>query len=104
MKVCTILPLCRACNFCPGHDHLSADTIINNGHTIQVNIGDSSVLGYGNTNYRLLQFHFHHPSEHLIGGKSFPMEVHFVHANAASSLAVIGALMTGGRANPVFNK
>src|SRR6266849_3631697 len=46
-----------------------------------VDIGDSSVLGFGNTNYRLLQFHFHRPSEHLIGGKSFPMEAHFVHAN-----------------------
>src|SRR5882757_1349850 len=77
-----------------------ADTIVNNGHTIQVNIGDSSVLGFGNTNYRLLQFHFHRPSEHLIGGKSFPMEVHFVHANAAGSLAVIGVLMATGRANP----
>src|SRR5712672_522620 len=43
-----------------------ADTIVNNGHTIQVNIGDSSMLGYGNTNYRFLQFHFHRPSEHLI--------------------------------------
>ncbi len=81
-----------------------ADTIVNNGHTIQLNLGDSSILGYGGTNYRLLQFHFHHPSEHLIGGKSFAMEVHFVHANAAGSLAVIGVLMATGRANAVFNK
>ena len=80
------------------------ETIVNNGHTIQVNLGESSVLAYGNTNYRLVQFHFHHPSEHLIGGKGFPMEAHFVHANAAGSLAVIGALMTAGRANPVFSR
>jgi carbonic anhydrase len=61
----------------------NADTIVNNGHTIQVNMGDSSVLAVGDGgNYRLVQFHFHRPSEHLIGGKSFPMEVHFVHANA----------------------
>ncbi|TMJ28542.1 MAG: carbonic anhydrase [Alphaproteobacteria bacterium] len=81
-----------------------ADTIVNNGHTIQLNMGETSVLGYGNTNYRLLQFHFHHPSEHLIAGKLFPMEVHFVHANAAGSLAVIGVLMAAGRANAAFNK
>ena len=78
--------------------------VIDNGHTIQVNIGDSSVLGFGNTNYRLLQFHFHRPSEHLIGGKSFPMEAHFVHANTKGSLAVIGVLISTGRPNPVFNK
>jgi carbonic anhydrase len=83
----------------------TTDTIVNNGHTIQVNIGDSSVLSIGDgRNYRLLQFHFHHPSEHLIAGKSFPMEVHFVHANPAGSLAVIGVMMTTGRANAVFNK
>jgi carbonic anhydrase len=33
-------------------------------------------LTFGGGPYRLLQFHFHHPSEHLIGGKSFPMEAH----------------------------
>ncbi|HEY2186645.1 MAG TPA: carbonic anhydrase [Xanthobacteraceae bacterium] len=81
-----------------------ADSIVNNGHTIQVNMGDTSVLGYANANYRLVQFHFHHPSEHLIAGKSFAMETHFVHANAAGGLAVIGALMTPGRANAVFSK
>jgi len=81
-----------------------ADTIVNNGHTIQLNGGDTSVLEYGNTRYRLVQFHFHYPSEHLIGGQQFAMEVHFVHANAAGSLAVIGVLMKIGLSNPVFRK
>jgi carbonic anhydrase len=81
----------------------SADTIVNNGHTIQLNMGDSSVLSIGGGSYRLVQFHFHHPSEHKIGGKSFPMEVHFVHANAAGSLAV-GVLMATGKPNPTFSK
>jgi len=81
-----------------------ADTIVNNGHTIQVNLGDTSVLEYANANYRLVQFHFHHPIEHLIAGKSVAMEVHFVHANAAGARAAIGVLMTPGRANTVFSK
>ena len=51
-----------------------------------------------------MQFHFHHPSEHLIAGKSFAMEADFVHANAAGSLAVVGALMTPGRTNAAFKK
>jgi carbonic anhydrase len=81
-----------------------ADTIVNNGHTIQVNYEKGSTLKVGAESYTLLQFHFHHPSEHLINGKNFPMEVHFVHRNAAGSLAVIGVLMTGGKPNATFSK
>jgi carbonic anhydrase len=32
------------------------------------------------------------------------MEVHFVHANAAGALSVIGVLMATGKPNPVFSK
>jgi carbonic anhydrase len=80
------------------------DTIVNNGHTIQLNLKDGGALEVGTDRYTLVQFHFHHPSEHLIHDKGFPMEVHFVHKNAAGSLGVIGVLMTIGKANPVFAK
>jgi carbonic anhydrase len=82
----------------------NADTIVNNGHTIQLNFEQGSTLTVGKDSYALLQFHFHHPSEHLIGGKSFPMEAHFVHRNFAGNLAVVGALMTAGRPNAAFGK
>jgi carbonic anhydrase len=81
-----------------------ADTVVNNGHTIQVNCGDGSTLIGPSGSYRLVQFHFHHPSEHLIGGKSFAMEAHFVHANATGGLAVVGVLIATGKPNPVFSK
>ena len=82
----------------------TADTIVNNGHTIQLNVGQGGTLTFRGGNYSLVQFHFHHPSEHLIGGKSFPMEVHFVHAHASGALAVVGALIVAGKPNPVFHK
>jgi carbonic anhydrase len=81
-----------------------ADTILNNGHTIQLNFTEGSTLSVGKENFSLLQFHFHRPSEHKIAGKSFPMEVHFVHRSAAGALGVIGVLMTTGKANPAFAK
>lgn len=82
----------------------AVDTIENNGHTIQLNAGDASILQVGSGgNFRLVQFHFHRPSEHTVNGASFPMEVHFVHANAAGNLTVIGVLMTAGKLNKVFN-
>ena len=82
----------------------TADTIVNNGHTIQLNAAKGSTLTFGGGPYELLQFHFHRPSEHLIGGKSFPMEAHFVHADASGGLAVVGALMVAGKPNPVFSR
>ncbi len=82
----------------------NADTIVNNGHTIQVNFSQGSTLTLGKEPYKLLQFHFHRPSEHLIGGKNFPMEAHFVHQHASGGLAVVGVLMATGKPNAVFNK
>lgn len=82
----------------------TADTIVNNGHTIQLNFASGSTLNVGDGSYALLQFHFHRPSEHLIGGKNFPMEAHFVHRNAAGGLAVVGVLMAAGKANATFSK
>jgi carbonic anhydrase len=81
-----------------------ADTIVNNGHTIQVNIAEGSTLAVGGDKSTLLQFHFHRPSEHLIAGKNFPMEAHFVHRYANGGLAVIGVLMATGKTNAVFKK
>lgn len=80
------------------------DSIVHNGHTITLETATGGGLKVGDKSYRLVQFHFHHPSEHRIGGRSFPMEVHFVHMAADRSLAVIGALMAAGEANPVFAK
>jgi carbonic anhydrase len=81
-----------------------AETIVNNGHTVQVNMGEGGVLTHDGGAYRLVQFHFHHPSEHHYAGKAFPMEAHFVHASVSGALAVIGVMMMPGRANGTFSK
>lgn len=81
-----------------------ADTIVNNGHTIQVNFAEGSSLKLGDTDYKLVQLHFHRPSEHLVAGRNFPMEAHFVHQAASGGLAVIGVLLTEGESNAAFGK
>jgi carbonic anhydrase len=82
----------------------TADTIVNNGHTIQLNFAEGSTLKLGDTTYKLLQVHFHRPSEHLVGGKNFPMEAHFVHRADGGGLAVVGVLLTEGKPNATFAK
>lgn len=81
-----------------------ADTLLNNGHTIEVNFRDGNMLEIGKQRYSLLQFHFHRPSEHMVGGRAFAMEAHFVHRNDPGFLAVVGVLMTPGRANRTFGR
>ena len=81
-----------------------ADTIVNNGHTIQLNFAEGSTLTLGDKKYKLLQVHFHRPSEHMVAGKSFPMEAHFVHRADSGGLAVVGVLMSTGKPNAAFAK
>lgn len=82
----------------------SGDTLLNNGHTLQVNFADGSSMDLNGHNYSLKQFHAHAPSENQINGKTFPMEVHFVHADANGNLAVIGVMFEEGAANPGLAK
>ncbi|WP_446739782.1 carbonic anhydrase family protein [Pseudomonas sp. TH49] len=50
----------------------------NNGHTIQANVTEGGKVIFKNSEYRLVQFHFHTPSEHLINHLPYPMEMHMV--------------------------
>jgi carbonic anhydrase len=70
--------------------------IVDNGHTIQVNYAPGSFITVGDKKYELMQFHFHHPSEERINGKSYDMVAHLVHRDASGHLAVVAVLLSGG--------
>ena len=74
--------------------------IVNNGHTIQVNVPVGSKIRIDGRAYDLLQFHFHRPSEEHIDGKPSAMVVHFVHKNLEGELAVLGVMLREGNENP----
>ncbi|MCW8998260.1 MAG: carbonic anhydrase family protein, partial [Kangiellaceae bacterium] len=74
-------------------------SVINNGHTIQVNVDNGSFTKTERGKQRLLQFHFHSLSEHTLDGKSFPLEVHFVHIDDAGMLSVLGVFFKLGEEN-----
>ncbi|PCJ47769.1 MAG: carbonate dehydratase [Moraxellaceae bacterium] len=97
--------------------------IVNNGHTIQINYSTiskneesiveidnkkyslpsattyHSTVSISGERYKLLQIHFHSPSEHHVAGSPYSMEAHFVHANSAGQLAVVGVLLKEGSHN-----
>jgi carbonic anhydrase len=88
----------------------STGEIFNNGHTIEVETerleGDNT-LRLGGVVYKLVQFHFHTPSEHRVQGRGFDMELHLVHQSEEGTNAVIGVFLkrgpSSGALTPIFS-
>jgi carbonic anhydrase len=71
----------------------------NNGHTIQCNYAPGSSMTIHGRTYGLVQFHFHTPSEHTLGGEHAPLELHLVHQDENKNLAVLGVFLKEGQEN-----
>jgi carbonic anhydrase len=84
------------------HYKATAATIIDNGHTLQINLALGSSIEIEGVTYELVQFHFHTPSEHTIAGEHYPLELHLVHKDGAGKLAVIGVLYDVGAESKVL--
>ena len=83
----------------------SAFSVLDNGHTIQVNVAPGNGLTIMGRRYELLQFHFHRPSEERVNGKQFDMVAHLVHKDGEGRLAVVAVLLERGRddkAHPII--
>jgi len=83
----------------------SASTeILNNGHSVQVNVAKGSTINVDGIEFELKQFHFHTPSENNINGKSFPLEAHFVHLSKDGKIAVVALMFKEGKENTILNQ
>ena len=81
-----------------------SNKLINNGHTLQVNIQKGSKISINQKDYELKQFHFHTPSENNINSKSFPLEAHYVHTSKDGKLAVVAIMFKEGDENKTLKK
>lgn len=79
--------------------------IENLGHTVQLDFAEGSTIAQDDTTFAFKQCHFHTPSEHLIDGMTYPMEMHIVNLmpnedkNATPQYLVIGVLFKEGKEN-----
>jgi carbonic anhydrase len=69
---------------------------VNNGHTVQVLVQPGDFIRFGHTRFELEQFHLHHPSEHILNGLHFPLEIHFVHRSKSAGLLVMAVFVQEG--------
>lgn len=82
---------------------LIPENIVNNGHSIQVNVRKGGLIKLDGKDFFLKQFHFHSPSENMIDSRTFPLESHFVHVSEDNELAVVALLYQPGPPNPALN-
>ncbi|KAI3801300.1 hypothetical protein L1987_29404 [Smallanthus sonchifolius] len=75
--------------------------LVNGYNNIAVEwLGDAGGIEVNGSTYKLLQCHWHIPSEHTINGKKFDAELHLVHENDKGQKSVIGTLQTVGQPDP----
>lgn len=103
----------------------NSKSLVNNGHSVQVNIaGEDSLIEGGplHHKYQAEQFHFHwgkendRGSEHMVDGNVYAAELHIVHWNTelassfseassiADGLTVLGAFLKIGDENRALQK
>jgi carbonic anhydrase len=78
--------------------------VLDNGHTVQVELPPGNAIEVGGKRFELQQFHFHRPSEESIDGRRFEMSLHLVHKDAQGRLAVVALLFDPGPAHPVLQQ
>lgn len=80
----------------------------NLGYTVRLDFKADSTLINEGIIYTLKQMHFHTPSEHLIDGITYPMELHIVSENNDDPdiprYLVFGVLFKMGKDNPFIKK
>lgn len=82
----------------------------NLGHTVQLDFQEGSSIMQDDTTFIFKQCHFHTPSEHLIDGLTFPMEMHIVNImpnedkNATPQYLVFGMLFKEGKENKFISE
>ncbi|HEY4066030.1 MAG TPA: carbonic anhydrase family protein [Burkholderiaceae bacterium] len=75
--------------------------VIDNGHTVQVNVAPGNTIDVMGRRYELMRFDFQRPSEERIDGRQFDMGIHLVHKDADGHLAVVALLLERGAAQAV---
>lgn len=95
------------------HEHFvihfqgKVNAVENLGHTVQLDFSQGSSINANGIAYKLKQMHFHTPSEHLIDGMTFPMELHIVSQDQNDQdphYLVIGILFQVGQRNVFVDK
>jgi carbonic anhydrase len=82
----------------------SALRIIDNGHTVQINVDEGRYIQVGGKRFDLKQFHFHKPAEERVAGRSYDLVAHLVHKSAEGKIAMVAVLFELGHESPFLRR
>lgn len=77
----------------------SAFSVLDDGHTVQVNVAPGNGITVMGRRYELVEFHFHRPSEERLNGRQFDMSAHLVHKDGQGRQAIVAVLLERGADN-----
>ncbi|KAG7621234.1 Alpha carbonic anhydrase domain superfamily [Arabidopsis suecica] len=87
------------------HYKPASAVIQSRGHDVMVSWkGDGGKITIHQTDYKLVQCHWHSPSEHTINGTSYDLELHMVHTSASGKTTVVGVLYKLGEPDEFLTK
>lgn len=78
------------------HYQTTPFTIVDNGHTVQVQFQPGNYITLGEDRYDLVSVDFHSSSEHTIAGVAMPMEMDLLHKNERGEIAMLGVVLIQG--------
>jgi carbonic anhydrase len=77
-----------------------AITLENTGNAIVAVVDPGSYIVAGGVRYNLVDFEFHHPSEHTVRGKLADMEVDLIHKSAEGKQAILAVRLIEDMGTP----
>ncbi len=66
---------------------------------LELHIPNGNTLTLNGEKFDLAEVHFHHPSQHTLSGRGFPLEAELIHRNDKGHTAIIGVFFEEGAAN-----
>lgn len=75
-----------------------------NNHVMQIAFFNKDHVARGRKKYFVRQFHFHHPSEHLVKGEQSSLEMQIFHKSYDEQWLVLGLFLKVGQEHAEFNR
>jgi carbonic anhydrase len=82
----------------------SSISLYNNGKTLLINYFAKAKIMLKKRKFKLVRLQFRTPSEHLVSGIEYPMEIQFYHRAADNTTAIVSVFVQAGQSNALLEK